>query len=179
MRKNTSLLASAVTTVMASILAMGSASATQLTDTAEVIFEVEATCAFDVAQDMFRGQSDMASGSGAVEIGSGMGFGGSLQIVCSSGVPYTIETDANASGSFSLVGDNTSNAIPGWIRHTAYGAPVAFGTLANNEHIAGVANGDAQTYQFSIDVNKTESGAYLPIPVADIYRHTLTFTATY
>lgn len=173
MRKN--ILASAA---LALLLATGAASAAVIVDQTEVVFTVDNACSFNVGESQINANAGAVNdGSGFVSYQSGANHVGMMSVVCSTGVPYTIQTDAAVGGNIALTGDTTGGSVPTFVYQGPQFSGVPFGSLANGEHYSGTANGQLQDVQYSVAINSLDGGnTSLPIPVADTYRRTIMWT---
>ncbi|WP_152597772.1 hypothetical protein [Novilysobacter arseniciresistens] len=169
------LLASAALVMLA---VAGSASAAEILDQTEVVFTVDPTCAFSVLDSSLQGSAGaFDDGSGFISVAGGMNSSGVMNAVCSTGVSYTIATNAAVGGDIALTGDNTAGIVPAFIYQGEQFSGVPFGSVANGEHYSGVANGEVQAITYNVAVNSLDGGSTtLAIPVADTYRSTVQWT---
>lgn len=174
MRKT--LLASATAALM---LAAGAASAQSISHDVQLEVLVETSCAFTVAENYVGSQIDGFSAiDGGISAANGASAQGSMTIACNTGMPYTIETNADANGLLTLTGQNTGGTIPARIFQGGDNTTV-FGSVANGEEWSGVGNGDLQDMTYVVYFNDDGSEQYLPVPAVDTYGTVLSLTASF
>lgn len=170
-----------IAAALAAFAMAGTASAATQTASTELVFTVNPTCNFTTDYSTISG--DITDG------GQGMGPSynnvqmSGFNVQCNAGTPYTIETDAQAGGLVTLIGDNTGGTVDAFLfQGDNMSLTVPFGSLANSEEISGVATGNSDRHDYTVVFNSdVEGGGFTAraTPAADVYRATINHTFTF
>ena len=168
-------LASAI--AAACLFTAGVASAADVNDQVLLELDVAATCAIK-AQDavVSAATGDFSDRGGFLGADTSAVIQSQVSIACNQDLPYTIETNADANGMFTLTGQSTGTTVQAKMVRDE--DELAWGSLANAEQYSGVGDGRNQFIGYTVHFNVNDAGFAQGMPANDVYSAVASFTAT-
>lgn len=153
--------------------AFGAASAQSASVDVELELLMETQCSLAAARNFISAQIDGVIDQTTTYAATESGY---VDVLCNAELPFTVEVNTDEDGIIYMTGATTGAQVPVAIYQDVDAEqPWGSGSLAR----AGVGIGDWDTLDFQARFNEGPNQAWMPIPEADTYNTTLTFTVNY